>query len=107
MARPKVDESARKDVRFTALFTRMEVKELLSQSELCGLSISEFIRKKSLEKKVAPITDLKVLSELRRLGGLIKYLFNKTGGLYQKKTYSLLTELHAAVIRIGQQREEG
>lgn len=106
MARPKTNEAARKDIRLTARFTRMEAKELLSQSELCGMSISEFIRKNVLGKQIVPVTDLKMLSELRQIGGLLKHFFNKTGGLYQQKTYTILTELHAAAIRIGQRSEK-
>jgi hypothetical protein len=48
-----------------------------------------------------------MLSELRRIGGLIKHLFNETNGLYRQKTSALLDELHAAVVRVGRRREEG
>ena len=105
MARPKLNEAEKKSERLTVRFCSGEVEELSSQAEMSGLSVSELIRRRALEKRIAAVTDLKMLSELRRIGGLIKHLFNETNGLYQKKTSALLNELHAAAVRVGRRRE--
>ena len=107
MARPKLNDTEKKNERLTVRFRPDELRELSSQAEISGLSVSELVRRMALKKRVVPITDLKMLSELRRIGGLIKHLFNESNGLYQKKAFTLLNELHAAAIRIGQKREEG
>jgi hypothetical protein len=73
---------------------------------MSGLSLSELIRRRALKIHVVPATDLKVLSELRRIGGLIKFVHNETNGLYRQKTAALLDELHAAVVRVARKREE-
>jgi len=107
MSRPRLNETEKKCERLTVRFRSEELRKLLNQAEISGLNISELVRRRALGKRVVPIIDLKMLSELRRIGGLIKHLFNESNGLYQKKTLVLLNELHAAAIRVGQQRKEG
>jgi hypothetical protein len=105
MARPKLSEPEKKAERLTVRFRPGELGELLEQAEMSGLSLSELIRRRALKLRVVPATDLKTLSELRRIGGLIKHLFNETNGLYRQKTRELLNELHAAAVRIGRRQE--
>ena len=107
MARPKLNDTEKKNERLTVRFRPEELSELLNQAEICGLSVSELIRRRALEKRVTAATDLKMLLELRRIGGLIKHFFNETDGLYRKKTSVILDELHAAAVRIGRRREGG
>jgi hypothetical protein len=106
MARPRLNDSEKKEGRLTVRFRSDELEKLSSQAEISALSLSELIRRRALGRHIASVTDLKMLSELRRIGGLIKHLFNETNGLYRKKTSALLDELHAAAIRVGQRREE-
>jgi len=107
MARPKLNDTEKKIGRLTVRFRSGELEELSNQAEACGLSVSELIRRKALGKHVVSVIDSKMLSELRRIGGLIKHLFNETNGLYRQKTSALLDELHAAAVRVGRKREEG
>jgi hypothetical protein len=107
MARPKLNDTDKKGERLTVRFRLDELGGLINQAENSGLSVSELIRRRALGKQVASVTDLKMLLELRRIGGLIKHLFNETNGLYRQKTSALLDELHAAVVRVGRRREEG
>jgi hypothetical protein len=106
MARPKLDDLDKKAERLTVRFCPGELEELSNQAEISGLSVSELVRRRALEKRVAAVTDLKMLSELRRIGGLVKHFFNETNGLYRQKTFALLDELHTAAVRIGRRREE-
>ena len=52
------------------------------QAELHGLSISEYVRKRALGFHIMAKSELNILKELRRLGGLIKHLYNETKGIY-------------------------
>lgn len=101
MSRPTLDESEKKKAKVTVRYRTREMEELLLQADLCGLSLSELVRRRSLKLPVIPKTDLKMISELRRLGGLIKKLFTETGGIYGDKTSLLLDELREAIIRVG------
>ena len=101
MARPKLRDAEKKSKNVTVRFRACELEELIAQADVCGLSISELVRRRSLHRRVVAATDLKMLSELRRIGGLIKLLFTETNGRYGYKTGPLLDELHAAAIRLG------
>jgi hypothetical protein len=101
-----MEDLERKRERLTVRFRPGELNELSAQVDISGLSLSELVRRRSLQLRVTSVTDLKVLSELRRIGGLIKLVHNETNGLYRQKTAALLDELHAAVVRIGRKRED-
>jgi hypothetical protein len=61
-------------VSITIRFTRPEKDELIEKSELTGLSLSEYIRRRCLGRKVAAHVDEAMIRELRRQGGLLKML---------------------------------
>jgi hypothetical protein len=105
MSRPKLSEFEKKEKRLTVRFRPEEMAELSGQADMCGLSVSELVRRRSLNRRVVPATDLKIMSELRRIGGLLKLSFRETGGVYGDKTALILDELREAIIRIG--RKEG
>jgi hypothetical protein len=48
---------------------------------------------------------LKTISELRRIGGLLKLSFKETCGVHGDKTSAILDELREAIIRIGRKEE--
>jgi hypothetical protein len=87
--------------RLTVRFRPEEMTELSGQADMCGLSVSELVRRRSLHRRVVPATDLKMISELRRIGGLMKLSFSETGGVYSGKTAAILDELRSAIIRVG------
>jgi hypothetical protein len=105
MIRPRLDDDARKRERLTVRFRPGELSGLSEQADMSGLSVSELVRRRALKMRVIPATDLRTLSELRRIGGLVKHLFNESNGLYRQKTSALLYELHAAVVRVGRRQE--
>jgi hypothetical protein len=105
MTRPRLNDDEKKVERLTLRFRPGELRELLEQADISGLSVSELIRRRALKMRIMPATDLRMLSELRRIGGLVKHLFNETNGLYQQKTSALLDELHAAAVRVGRGHE--
>ena len=44
---------------------------------------------------MVPKTDLRVLAELRRLGGLLKHIHNETRGMYSARTAEAIGALTA------------
>jgi uncharacterized protein (DUF1778 family) len=63
--------------RFEMRLTAAERKQLRDEADLAGMSISEFVRRRALGKAIHAATDLMMIRELRRLGGLQKYAMNK------------------------------
>ena len=63
-----------------------EERELIKLfSELSGLSISEYMRRRAYNIRVVAKLDISILKELRRLGGLVKYINNESHGIYNSK----------------------
>ena len=98
MPRPRKNEQELRSSVIGIRLTSDERKFIAYESDICGLTPSSFIREKSLGKRVAAKTDLRVLAELRRLGGLMKHLHNETKGAYSALTSDCLREI-AAYIR--------
>lgn len=103
MARPKLNETEKKEKKLTVRFRACEMEELLQQSDLSGLSLSELVRRRSLGRQVVARSDLKVIGELRRLGGLFKHIYNETDGRCAHETGPLLEEVRAAITRVGRE----
>ncbi|MDR1622085.1 MAG: hypothetical protein LBS00_06905, partial [Synergistaceae bacterium] len=56
-------------VKTTVRLTESEREFLASEADICGLSLSSLMRSRSLGKRVSAKSDLRVLAELRRMGG--------------------------------------
>jgi hypothetical protein len=94
--RKKLESELRKSL-IGVRFTESEREFLAIEADMCGLSLSSLIRCRSLGKRVSSKTDLRVLAELRRLGGLLKHLHNETRGTYSSLTSDCLREIAAYV----------
>jgi hypothetical protein len=101
--RPKIIDTERKTSRYTIRLKPNESAELEHQAEMAGLSASEFVRRCVFRDRSSIIakTDIKMISELRRIGGLLKHFFLETGGAHADKTATLLDDLRAAILRVG------
>ena len=93
---------ANKTAHFAFRVNSEEMAEISANVDASGLSTSEFIRRRVLGKRIGSVTDLKILNELRRIGGLVKHVYNLSGGFCEDKTALILDELRAAIVRIGQ-----
>jgi hypothetical protein len=98
MPRPGKDENELRSEIIGVRFTAEERRFINGEADICSLSVSSFIRKRSLGHRITPKTDLRVLAELRRLGGLLKHIHNETKGAYSALTSDCLREI-AAYIR--------
>ena len=72
MARPKGTEGATR--RLFIRITDGEKAIIKDQAKRAGLTMSEYMRRTSLNKRIVSKMDQKALGELARLGGLQKYL---------------------------------
>jgi hypothetical protein len=92
-------------VKTTVRFTEAEHGYISSEADACGIAISPFIRQRALGKRITPKTDLRVLAELRRLGGLLKHVHNETKGAYSSLTSDCLKEIAAYVRSMSRELE--
>lgn len=79
MARSKRIEGA--TLRLFIRTTDREKAIIKAQAKKAGLSMSEFMRRASLNMRIVSKMDQKALGELARLGGLQKYLLMQIKGL--------------------------
>ena len=76
--------------RINIRVTEYELKELKEDAEEAGLSLSEYGRRRLLGLRVDSKLDVRVVGELRRIGGLIKHLHNENNGMYSSESAEAL-----------------
>lgn len=88
---PRIERNTRIGFRVS----EEERRETKEQAEVCHLTISEYIRRRVLGKRVVPQADMAVLAELRRLGGLLKHVHLEARGTYSELTANAIRALEA------------
>ena len=83
--------------------TEEEYAFLLAQAEMASLTFSSYGRAILLGHRVVARADSATISELRRLGGLVKLVHNESRRAYSAQTKSMLDELKAAITRLARQ----
>ena len=86
-----------RNLRLGLRVSKEERLEIAEQAKISHLTLSEYIRRRVLGKRVASQADLAVLAELRRLGGLLKHVHNETRGAYRDLTAQAIKDLSAYV----------
>lgn len=81
--------------------TQRDHAELLAAASAAGMTVSAYCRRRMLGHVVVPHTDLAVIRELRRLGGLVKQIHKQSHGVYSKQTAAALADLGDAVQRLA------
>lgn len=81
--------------------TAMERDAVIAQASVCGLTMSAYCRAMILGRVVTAHTDLATISELRRLGGLLKFVHTESRGAYSATTAAALNDVRAAIRRIA------
>lgn len=87
------EKDAQRQRRIYARLTDKEYADLKEQADVAALSVSEYIRRMVFARRVVSKLDLRVLAELRRLGGLLKLVHNETKGAYSQKTAEAIQAL--------------
>jgi len=73
--------------------TADEKSMLRRDAELAGISMSELVRRRYFGLPIISATDLEMINELRRLGGLMKHTHNESRGMYSKETAGVLSAI--------------
>jgi hypothetical protein len=89
--------------RFEMRLTAAERVQLCEEADLAGMSVSELVRRRALGKTIHAATDLMMIRELRRLGGLQKYAMNKLvqHGEVADECSAAIRALRAAIERVA------
>lgn len=80
--------------------TLEELQDIQEQAYKSGLSVSEYIRRCVCGRRIPSRIEKKMLSELRRIGGLVKFVFNESHGMYSEKTATALDSLTSLIKKI-------
>ena len=96
--------SEQKRNRVTVRLSDAEYAFLIEQADICSVTPSSFIRSRALGKRIVPQTDLRVLAELRRIGGLLKHIHNESHGAYSVQTADLLRQLSSYIRKLSHER---
>ena len=81
--------------------TTAERATVVEQARACGLTVSSYCRSLILGRVVTSRTDLTVVNELRRLGGLVKLVHTESRGAYSAATAAALADVRRAISRIA------
>ncbi len=81
--------------------TATERDAVVAQARVCGLTVSAYCRSLILGRVVTSRTDLSVVNELRRLGGLAKAMHIASGGTHSEETAAAWRAVTAAINRIA------
>jgi len=93
----------RASTRFEMRLTAAERQQLIEEADLAGMSISELVRKRTFGKTIHAATDLMMIRELRRLGGLQKYAMNKFAQHVElvDECIATIRSIHAAIEQVA------
>ena len=69
-------------------YSAADYDSLIQDARAAGLSVSEYVRRRSLGRPVLAQTDMAICRELARLGGLLKHLYTQSG---RDKTFGQLS----------------
>lgn len=104
MKRKKAKGSGRSAERkwATIRITNAEKLRLSNQAHLAGLSLSEYLRRNFFGgKPLVAHTDLKIIMELRRIGGLLKFNFTMLREAHAPyATYAKLNEASDELVKL-------
>ncbi|OXJ06756.1 plasmid mobilization protein [Burkholderia sp. HI2500] len=86
----------------TLRLTQDEKTRLQDDAELAGLTVSELIRRRYFGRPIVASANMVMVRELRRVGGLLKDLHNKTDGVYSRETAQALVEITGQIKKLSQ-----
>ena len=100
----KVREKEKKKRKICFRLSEPEYSLVKNELEVCGLTVSALARSRLLGRRVVPKTDLAILAELRRLGGLLKHVHNESIGAYSALTAQAIRDLSVYARSLAEER---
>jgi len=98
-------EVRRKTICIPVRFEPAEADIVRSKALDSGVPFSEFMRSAALGRKTRSAVDSQLINELRRMGGMLKDQFNKSGGQYSEASAAALREITDAIARVAKDGE--
>lgn len=83
-----------------------EKNEVQENARCAGLSVSEFVRRRTLGRSVIASADMAVIRELRRLGGLLKRVHLESEGAYRAETWQAIAEITHYIEQLAHDRQK-
>jgi len=110
MPRPKRSNESLRQYHIGIRFNESEYGKICRESEEIGVTISEYVRAKTIKgsirvPKYAKI-DTDAINLLSKLGGLFKKTHTESGGLYSECTAAILDEIYRAIIEVRKGLED-
>ena len=96
----KKEQDEVREKRYCFRLSEKESAYFEEQREVSGLTVSEYTRRRVLGFRIVPKIELKMLSEAKKLGGLVKYVFSKTGGMYSQEARDALQALTSFIRKL-------
>jgi hypothetical protein len=95
---PKLTQAEPLSAQCNIRFTPTELAELKEAANIAGITVSTYVRRRALGRKIAANVDLIMIRELRRIGGLLKHIHNESGGAYSDLTANTLIDIQKAIV---------
>jgi hypothetical protein len=70
-----------------------DYEKLKNDADLASISVSELVRRRYYGIPIISKTDQIVIKELRRIGGLIKYIYVDSGRQYKNEVSMVMKEI--------------
>ena len=77
--------------------TAVEKAQLQEDAEMAGVSLSALVRANHFGRRLTVSADRLMLSELRKLGGLLKQVGKESNGLYGPLTSDALIQMQGCI----------
>jgi hypothetical protein len=78
-----------------------EKYRLANDADIAGISMSELVRARYFGRPVVANANMVMIKELRRLGGLLKFVHTESNGAYSHETASMLKEVSRFIDRMS------
>ena len=109
MSRPRQKEELKRCRKITFMMNESEYKTIRSDAEELGITLSTYIRAKTLRGYVKVPKYAKVnhelIGKLSKMGGLLKLTHKETGGIYKEKTGGILDKIDSIIEKMQREIE--
>jgi len=98
------DRKAKKEFKTEIVKVRFSLSDknrIKDEAKIAGITSAELIRRRSTGHKVLADSDLTLIAELRRQGGLLKKIHLDSAGAYSDLTASALTAIRESIRRLA------
>jgi hypothetical protein len=109
MGRPRQKDELKRCKKVTFMMNESEYNRVHSDAEELGITLSTYIRAKTLSGYVKVPKYAKVnhelIGQLSKMGGLLKLTHKETGGIYREKTGDILDKIYFIIEKIQEDIE--